>query len=89
MAISLLTCDWPIIGNSRNLYVGILWVFRYKNVLKVDPNIIPWKVSQGIPFEDIVLDAVYPSHIITHVDRDVATFVTRECYRTLKVGGVI
>ena len=69
--------------------VSILSDFRYQNLLKVDPDIIHWDIGKGLPFEDNVFDALYNSHFITHLDRDIAVDVTRECYRVLKHGGVV
>ncbi len=69
--------------------VGILCDWRYKNLLCVDPDIICWDIRKGLPFKDNVFDVVYHSHFITHVHRDMAAYVTRECYRVLKPGGII
>jgi SAM-dependent methyltransferase len=69
--------------------VGILSDFRYENLARIDRDIVKWDLRKGIPFPDEVLDAVYHSHFIGHLDRDVATYVTRECGRVLKPGGVL
>ena len=75
---------------ARFLHIfGILSSFRYENVLKVDLDIIHWDIRKGIPFKDNAIDAAYHSHFITHLDRDAAAYVTRECYRVLKPGGTV
>jgi len=69
--------------------VGLLSDFRYDNLRKIDPEIIHWDVYKGLPFHDNVFDFVYHSHFITHIDRDAAFFVTKECHRILKSGGIV
>ncbi|MDO8303316.1 MAG: methyltransferase domain-containing protein, partial [Sedimentisphaerales bacterium] len=69
--------------------VGILSSQRHQNILKIDPDIIHWDIRKGLPFENDVFDVVYHSHFIGHLDRNVARYVTVECLRTLKSGGII
>ena len=69
--------------------VGLLSDFRYDNLRKIDPEIIHWDVYNGLPFHDNVFDFVYHSHFITHIDRDAAFFITKECHRILKSGGIV
>ena len=46
-------------------------------------------VSKGLPFSNNELDYIYTSHMIEHLARDEANLVLKECYRTLKSGGVL
>ena len=62
---------------------------RYRNLIKIDPEIIHWNVCKGLPFKDDYFDIVYHSHFITHLDRDIAVKVMNECYRVLKPKGII
>ncbi len=52
-----------------------------------DPSVIAHDLTQGIPFRDCSFDAVYSAHFVEHVDRAVARFILRECFRVLKTGG--
>ncbi|MEW6237616.1 MAG: methyltransferase domain-containing protein [Candidatus Omnitrophota bacterium] len=54
-----------------------------------DPNVIAYDLSQGIPFGDGSMDAVYHSHMLEHLRRSDARFCLLECFRVLKPGGVI
>lgn len=47
---------------------------------KIDIN---WDLSQGIPFEDSSVDAIYTSHFLEHVNMD---FLLREMFRVAKPG---
>jgi predicted SAM-dependent methyltransferase len=46
-------------------------------------------LSTGIPFPDSTFDVVYHSHLLEHLQREKAFFLVQECYRVLKVGGII
>lgn len=69
--------------------VHLLSEERYNTLLDVDPEIIFWDLCKGIPFESNVFDVVYSSHFLEHIDRDLAPFILRECYRVLKTNGTI
>jgi ubiquinone/menaquinone biosynthesis C-methylase UbiE len=45
-------------------------------------------LSKGIPFDSNSVDAVYHSHMLPHLDRDVAEDLLREVVRVLKPGGI-
>ena len=44
-------------------------------------------IERGLPFSDQTVDAIYASHFLEHV-RDL-NFVMNECWRVLKIGGVM
>ena len=46
-------------------------------------------LSRGIPFPESSVDVVYHSHVLEHLDRDVARKFIRECARVLRPGGLI
>jgi len=69
--------------------LGLLSEFRYHNVLKTDPDFIHWDIRRGLPFAGEAFDVVYHAHFIIHIDRAEADFVTRECRRVLKPGGIL
>ncbi len=62
---------------------------RQERLAKVDPTIVCWDLRNGIPYKDDTFDVIYHSHFLEHLDREVAPEFFLECYRTLKVGGVI
>lgn len=52
-------------------------------------GIIEHDVYDGLPFEDETFDAVYHSDLIEHLYKRFAPLFMRECWRVLKVGGVV
>jgi len=69
--------------------VGLLSRERSRNVLGVPSTIRRWDVRRGLPFDEDVFDVAYHSHFLTHVDKEQAPPVLRECWRVLKRGGTI
>lgn len=51
-------------------------------------NILVHNLAKGIPFETESIDAVYHSHMLEHLDRDVAPGFLLEVKRVLKPGGI-
>lgn len=51
-------------------------------------NILVHDLSKGIPFESDSVDAVYHSHTLEHLDRDIVDDMLAEVLRVLKPGGV-
>lgn len=62
---------------------------RYQKFAQIDPDIIHWDVRKGIPFNKNTFDVVYSSHLLEHLDKNVAKFFCQECYRILKPNGII
>jgi SAM-dependent methyltransferase len=62
---------------------------RYRNLLKVDPQIIRWDLRKGIPFENETFNVVYSSMLLEHIPREIAPYLMKECHRVLKKGGII
>ncbi len=52
-------------------------------------NLVVHNLAKGIPFADDSVDAVYHSHVLEHLDRDVAPVFVKEAARVLKKGGVL
>lgn len=85
---------YSILGKHKNvsrfLYkVRVISEERWKNISKIDPDIIHWDLMKGIPFSDEVFDAVFSSHVLEHFEKDFARGFLRECYRVLQRGGII
>jgi SAM-dependent methyltransferase len=51
-------------------------------------NIFVHNLAKGIPFDSESVDVVYHSHMLEHLDSDVAEGFLREVYRVLKPGGI-
>jgi len=69
--------------------LGLLSQERYDRCLIVGRNCIYWDLRRGIPFSDSVVDVVYHSHLLEHIDRNSAPAFLAECLRVLKPGGRI
>jgi len=52
-------------------------------------DILPHNLAKGIPAADDSADMVYHSHMLEHLDREVAVEFLKEIYRVLKHGGIV
>ena len=59
------------------------------DLMPADPAIRQFDVTQPLPFEDGVFDAVYHSHLLEHLPRHRALPFLRECRRVLRPGGIL
>jgi SAM-dependent methyltransferase len=62
---------------------------RLRRFHALPDNLMVHDLSLGIPFPDASVDVVYHSHVLEHLDRDVAPGFIRECARVLRTGGTI
>lgn len=67
----------------------ILNDYRKARFNALPDNIMAHDLSKGIPFHDASVDVVYHSHMLEHLDRNVAEVFVREIFRVLKPGGVL
>jgi SAM-dependent methyltransferase len=51
-------------------------------------NVLVYNLAKGVPFGNCSVDAVYHSHLLEHLDRDVAVEFLKEVLRVLKPGGI-
>lgn len=51
--------------------------------------VLNFNENQELPFEDGSVEGIYASHVFEHMSIYAAPKVFRECYRVLKVGGVL
>ncbi len=92
---NVINIDWSIyLRIRRNFVLKFLSPFflskeRYKNLINMPENIMVYNLSKGIPFKDNSVDVVYHSHLIEHLDKDVAKKFLIEIKRVLKPGGII
>jgi len=77
--------------NYLNLACGTKFHEAWVNVDMVPsgPSVIQCDLLKGINFPDDTFNVVYHSQFIEHIPRDRANFITKECYRVLKPGGII
>jgi SAM-dependent methyltransferase len=53
------------------------------------PNTRSHDLTKGIPHAECSVDAIYASHLLEHLWPEDAEFLLNECYRVLKVDGVL
>lgn len=53
------------------------------------PQVLACDLQKGIPFPDATFDVVYQSHLLEHFKKENALDFLKECYRVLKISGVI
>ena len=59
------------------------------DVQPTGPGVILHDLRRILPYANGEFDAVYHSHILEHFPKRYAPMLLRECYRVLKVGGII
>jgi SAM-dependent methyltransferase len=57
--------------------------------LESEPRYIEWDLTKGVPFMDNDLDGILLSHVLEHCDAQEGIKLLKECYRTLKPGGLL
>lgn len=74
-----------------NLGCGSEWHVAWRNfdVRPSSPEVQRVDLRHGIPLADGTCDAVYHSHILEHLQRDVASRFMSECHRALRSGGTL
>lgn len=93
-ADGVVNIDWGAyarIGSSpalRRIAPLVVGRERIEQLRQVSDNIVLYDLSKGIPASDNTVDAVYHSHLLEHLDRDVAGGFIREVRRVLRPGGI-
>ena len=62
---------------------------RLNKFNSLSDNIMVHDLAKGIPFDSDSIDVVYHSHVLEHLDRDVAGKFLMEIHRVLKPGGIL
>jgi len=52
-------------------------------------EVLACNIVKGLPFKPDTFSVVYHSHVLEHLDPKQADFLLKECFRTLKLGGVL
>ncbi|WP_211828548.1 class I SAM-dependent methyltransferase [Kistimonas asteriae] len=92
--IGVTNIDWSIylrLKNKKMLSSFLPLFFRGERLNRfrsLPDNIMVYNLAKGIPFSSDSIDVVYHSHMLEHLDRDVAEKFLIEVKRVLKVGGI-
>lgn len=87
--------DWSITLRIRTnpifrLFVPLLLKGeRLEHFRGLSKNILVHNLAKGIPFPDGSADYAYHSHVLEHIDREIAALFIRETFRVLKKGGIL
>lgn len=65
------------------------WLFRPFARVQVLPGYVNHDLRRGIPFKTTVVDVVYSSHFLEHLEHRYAMPFLQEVYRVLKPGGIV
>jgi len=76
---------------SLNLGCGSRFHPEFVNIDAVSssPHVLAYDLNKGIPFPDATFDVVYQSHLLEHFKKENALDFLNECYRVLKISGLI
>lgn len=86
--------DWSLPVRLRSSTLGqrlapmFLTGERRKAYDAMQGEVLPHDLRKGIPFGDGTVDAVYHSHVLEHLDRDIVPGFMAEVERVLRAGGV-
>ena len=61
---------------------------RMERFNSLPDNIMVHNLAKGIPFDSESIDVVYHSHMLEHLDRDIADKFLIEVKRVLNLGGI-
>jgi ubiquinone/menaquinone biosynthesis C-methylase UbiE len=77
--------------NYLNLGCGKRYHRSWTNIdfKAIGEDVIGHNLLNGIPFEDKSFDAVYHSHVLEHFSKNDGLAFIRECFRVIRIGGVI
>ena len=90
---NVVNADWSIyLRVKRNPLLRPLAALAFRGLRlqkfrALPNNILVHDLSKGLPFADDSVDAVYHSHLLEHLDRDVAARFLLEIKRVLKPNG--
>jgi SAM-dependent methyltransferase len=90
----VINIDWSIYLRLKKMKVlkPFLPLFvrgeRLERLKRLPGNIMVHNVADGVPFDSDSVDVVYHSHMLEHLDRDIAEKFLMEVKRVLKPGGI-
>lgn len=59
------------------------------DIVSSSPSVQEYDLRQGIPYPDSTFNVVYHSHLMEHLTKHEALDFLKECYRVLKLNGII
>jgi len=88
----VINVDWSIYLRLKKMLASAVPLFikgeRLERYNSLPDNIMVHNLAKGIPFDSNSVDVVYHSHMLEHLDRDVAKKFLLEVKRVLKPGGI-
>jgi SAM-dependent methyltransferase len=90
----IINIDWSIYLRLKRVTIlrPVIPLFfrgdRLERFKSLPGNIMVHNLAKGIPFSSGSVDAVYHSHMLEHLDRDIAEAFLTEVKRVLKPGGI-
>ena len=84
--------QWVDSGNPIRLDIGAGEKSKKLGWFTLDRNSscdLCWDLTDGMPFPDSTITAIYSSHLFEHIPIEGLTVLLRECYRSLRIGGSI
>jgi predicted SAM-dependent methyltransferase len=78
-------------NNFLNLGCGMRFHESWTNVdfKAAHKSILEYDLTKGIPFNDNSFEVVYHSHVLEHFSKNDGYYFLKECYRVLKLNGVL
>ena len=92
---NVINIDWSIYLRLKKMnwiefaLPTIIGETRMKRLKEIPDNILVHNLKHGIPFGNSSVDMVYHSHVLEHLDRNIAIEFLEENKRVLKKGGVL
>lgn len=92
--LDVINIDWSIELRLRRNQLSRRLISRFSRGSRVarfnalSDNILVHNLAKGIPFATSSVDVVYHSHLLEHLDRDIAERFLQEAKRVLKPGGI-
>ncbi len=89
-----LNVDWSIYARIKRNPIGrrlaplVFNGVRRKQFEALDDDVVVHDLRKGIPLDDESADAVYHSHVLEHIDRELVTGFFTEIRRVMRPGGV-
>jgi SAM-dependent methyltransferase len=90
----LINIDWSVYLRLRKMKILrpivplLIGAERFKRFQTLSDNIMVHDLAKGIPFDSDSVDVIYHSHMLEHLDRDVAVEFLAEARRVLRPGGI-
>ncbi len=91
---NVINIDWSIylrLKKNRFLRPIVPLLLKGERLIRfngLSDNIVVCNLAKGIPFSSDSIDIVYHSHLLEHLDRNIAKIFLLEVKRVLKTGGI-